>query len=155
MTKMEELAAHRSLPVSRPEAIASGNGSAVERERHPYHRTHYRMPRPAARCAVRLRRFSIRKMPVGAAVEGLEKVRSAMITETDKYYAKLVILATAGDTLAMKMVRKYADEMSEELQEWYSLLSNLAIRVNSADHFRMVELSAKYETAEVMNYVVW
>jgi hypothetical protein len=72
------------------------------------------------------------------------------LNPTEVYYAGLVIQATAGQKEAR---RALFDNMNgtvpAEIEEWYGLCLDLNIRVDSPQHIRLNELSAKYETDQV------
>ena len=81
----------------------------------------------------------------------------SMLTEPEKYYAKLVISAADGSSEAKKIFLKDASYgvIPIEIIEYYTLYMDLSITGNSVEETRLDELCDKYETDEVLTYEVF
>lgn len=77
--------------------------------------------------------------------------------DSEKYHAKLAIMSrdgskTATDIFMNEFARGW---VKTEIMEFYRLSMDLSIVFGSTEHKRLVELTNKYETQEILSYRVW
>jgi spore cortex formation protein SpoVR/YcgB (stage V sporulation) len=73
------------------------------------------------------------------------------LSENERYYTKLVIEARDGSQLAERTIETQWYDIPLEILQWYRLSMKNDIYVGSAEHMRLAQLNAKYETDDVLN----
>lgn len=76
-----------------------------------------------------------------------------MMTETERYWAKIAIRARDGDSECQRRILRSQRSLGvcpNEVFEFFMLNMDLGIFSGSSEHRRLSELTAKYEVNEVL-----